>query len=110
MAEPVGDIFGMKFATLIAGFAGGVVSLSFVKELKPVQALAAVAVGTVSAGYLSPAVLAYFELPAAIENAAAFLVGLTAMNIIPGILSISNRFKGNPLGVWRGTDSDDQKG
>lgn len=95
-------LYGVKFATLIAGFAGGVVSLSFVKELKPVQAALAVFTGAVSAGYGTPLVLQYFNLTQAGENGIAFLVGLTAMNLIPGIIKLSERFKSDPLATIRG--------
>lgn len=88
-------IFGVKAASLIAGFAGGVVSLSFVRQLTRLQAFLAVVTGSLSAGYLTPVVQLY--LPGAIpEPTLAFLVGLTSMNLIPGILAISDRFRRDP--------------
>lgn len=98
MADPtVGDgVYGVKFAALLAGFAGGVVSLSFVKELTRAQAVLSVFTGTVTAGYLTPWLLHYLSLSPELQNSAAFVVGLSAMNIIPGLLKLSEIFKRDP--------------
>jgi 2-keto-3-deoxy-6-phosphogluconate aldolase len=36
------------------------------------------------------------EVTPNLENAAAFLLGLTAMNIIPGVMRLSEIFRRNP--------------
>ncbi len=95
-ATPDGAMLGVKLASLVAGFAGGVVSLSFVRELTKLQAALAVLTGALCAGYLTPAVVAYLG-SAFPEPSLAFVVGLTAMNIIPGVLKISELFKRNPM-------------
>lgn len=99
MADPVADggaIFH-KLALPLAGFAGGVISLSFVKELTGKQAMAAVLTGTVTAIYVTPVALHFFGLASApYENGVAFVIGLTAMNIIPGLLKLSEVFKRDP--------------
>ncbi|MDP3327224.1 hypothetical protein [Parvibaculum sp.] len=103
MPEPtIQEVIGVRWATLLAGFMGAVVSLSFVKELTRMQMVGAVAIGTVTAGYLTPAVLAYFHLPSEVQNGAAFLTGLTAMNLIPGILALSAYFRKNPTSAVTG--------
>lgn len=101
MADPTpilqaeSGVLGVKLASLVAGFAGGVVSLSFVRQLSRWQAILAVLTGSLSAGYLTPVVQLY--LPSAVpEPTLAFLVGLTSMNLIPGILALSDRFKRDP--------------
>lgn len=98
MADPTADggVLGIKFAVILAGFAGGVVSLSFVKELSARQAMLAVFTGTVTANYLTPVVASYFDALHAYENPTAFVIGLTAMNLIPGVLKLSEMFKRDP--------------
>lgn len=95
---------GVKIASLTAGFAGGIVSLSFVKELSPAQAALAVFTGAVTAAYGTPVVLHYFDggAVAGLENGVAFFVGLTAMNIIPGLLRLSEIFKRDPRSFFGG--------
>lgn len=95
-AGPEGAVLGVKLASLVAGFAGGVVSLSFVRELSKLQASLAVMTGALSAGYLTP-VLGIYLPPVMPEPTLAFLVGLTAMNLIPGLMKLSELFKRDPL-------------
>ncbi len=96
------SILGVKYATLAAGFAGGVVSLSFVKELTKPQMFAAVCTGTLTAGYITPLALELAErwvhVTPNIEGAAGFIIGLCAMNHIPGIMSLARRFERDPAG------------
>jgi hypothetical protein len=40
--------------------------------------------------------LHYLAIPPQVENGVAFLAGLTAMNIVPGFIKLSERFKSNP--------------
>ena len=56
----------------------------------------AVFTGTVCSAYLTPLVVDYFHFGPTAEHGAGFLVGLTAMNIIPGIIKLSERFKEKP--------------
>lgn len=110
MAEPAtaaaSSLFGVKLASLVAGFAGGVVSLSYLKALTRWQMLLAVATGSLTAGYITPAVLHYIAFPTELENGIAFLIGLTAMNIVPGFISLADRFRQNPQMIIR--KGDDQ--
>lgn len=102
-ASTAAGLAGIKYGSLLAGFAGGVVSLSYMRELTAWQMALAVLAGTLTAGYLTP--LAMFWLggvPIEAENAIAFLVGLTAMNIIPGFIRLSAAFRNRP-GVFFNT-------
>lgn len=98
MADPIADggVMGVKLTALLAGFAGGVVSLSFIKELTARQAVLAVFTGSVTAAYCTPLAVHYFGIAQPYENGAAFVIGLTAMNIIPGLLKLSEVFKRDP--------------
>jgi len=86
MSEPITSAIGVKLTTLVAGFAGGVVSLAFIQNLSRWQAVMAVVVGALTANYLTP--LAVDRLGVTrpeFQNGMAFLVGLLAMNIIPAL-------------------------
>lgn len=114
MAEPAtaaaGGMLGVKYAALVAGFAGGVISLAFLRELSRTQMVLAVLAGSACAGYLTPLTIpmlaraAGVEPTPAMENAAAFLLGLTAMNIIPGVMHLSEIFRRDPASALRGKD------
>lgn len=90
------EIPGIKLGLALAGLAGGVVSLSYIKPLTKWQAFLAVFTGAVSAAYITPLIVNYFSLSSSGEHGAAFLTGLVAMNLIPGIIKLSDRFKTNP--------------
>lgn len=115
MAEPAstaaGGLLGVKYAALVAGFIGGVISLAFLRELDRMQMALAVLAGTACAGYLTPVAIPMIaravgiESSESLENVAAFLLGLTAMNIIPGVLRLSEIFRRDPAGAVRGKDA-----
>jgi hypothetical protein len=83
--------FGLKLPFIIAGFIGGVVSLKFVKDLNKWAALLAVFTGAAGANYVTPVVLHYVKLDPALEYPAAFMIGLTALNIIPLIIKATEK-------------------
>lgn len=92
-----GSILGVKYAALVAGFAGGVVSLSYVRPLTRLQSAMAVLSGALVAAYGTPVAVHYLGLAGnPLENGIAFGLGLTAMNIIPGILALAERWGRNP--------------
>lgn len=104
---PDANILGIKIATAVAGFAGGVICLSYLRGLSHPQAAMAVLTGAVTASYVTPALMFYLHWPVPLENFTAFFVGLTAMNIIPGLLKLSEMFKRNP-GAFMGRGGDDK--
>ena len=100
-------LLGIKAWTLVAGFAGGVVSLSFIKALTVTQGALAVFTGVASAVFLTPAIMLYLwpaQTDPRLEYGVAFIIGLTAMNIIPGIINLSEIFKRDPRSFLRGGD------
>lgn len=101
-AEAVTGILGVKTSVMVAGFAGGVVSLSYLRELSRLQMAMAVLAGTVTSGYLTPLAQHWITMPVEAENAVAFLIGLTAMNIVPGFLKLSEIFKRDPRSFFGG--------
>lgn len=100
--DPEASFLGLKFSTLLAGFVGGLVSLSFLKDLTRFQAILAVFTGIASAGYLTPALQLWIQVGPELENAVAFVIGLCGMNIIPGLLFVSERFRANPVSFLKG--------
>lgn len=99
MPEPTtGSFLGIKYLTLLAGFAGGVISLSFVRSLTPWQMPFAVLAGLCTAAFLAPAMSEYFKWSANIEAALGFALGITAMSVVPGIIALAEKFREDPVG------------
>lgn len=91
------QIIGAKLSAIIAGFVGGVVSLAMIRDLTPKVAVTTVIGGTACAAYLTPLIVAYFELGGSeLENALAFLTGVCGMNGVAGVFKLSERFRANP--------------
>jgi len=113
MPEPhsTAGFLGVKYSALVAGFIGGVISLGFLRELDKLQMALAVLAGTACAGYLTPIAIPMLARAAGVEpsmemeNVAAFFLGLTAMNIIPGLIHLSDFFRRDPATALRGKDS-----
>lgn len=99
-------MLGIKYAALVAGFAGGVVSLSYVRPLSRLQSATAVLSGSLVAAYGTPIATYYvgFAAGSPLENGIAFGLGLTAMNIVPGILALADRWSKNPTRPGQGGD------
>ena len=91
------QIIGAKFSAIIAGFVGGVVSLAMIRDLTPKVAVTTVIGGTACAAYLTPLIVAYFDLGGSeLENALAFLTGVCGMKGVAGVFKLSERFRVNP--------------
>jgi len=104
MTEPTstaGAIIGIKFGSVVAGAIGGIVSLCYIEGLNMWGRLLAVVAGAAVAGYGTPVLSSWLDMGPDAENALAFCLGLTAMNIIPGLIRISESFKSDPLAFIR---------
>lgn len=71
---------GIKLATLVGGFLGALVSLKFIDGLGRWQRGTTVLAGAVASAYVTPLILAGFDLSGHLEGAVAFLVGLFGMS------------------------------
>lgn len=103
------DALGIKADATIAGLIGGVISLSFLRDLTPFKAFLAILTGSACAAYLTPLVVVYFRLGESGEHAAAFLTGLLGMNILAGLFKLSERFRNEPIKTiknLKGLDDD----
>lgn len=86
-------VAGIKYATLIFGFVGAAVSLSYAKEMTRTQALTALVTGPAVAVAATPLLLHYLSMPDSLERAAAFFLGLTAMRGVPVLFSLIDRLR-----------------
>lgn len=114
MPEPtssaIGGMLGIKYGSLVAGAIGGLISLYHIEELSGWGRLLAILSGMSVAGYGTPVIDAWLDLSPSMENAVAFFLGLTAMNIIPGLLKISELFKNDPLAFIRRANNNRRGG
>jgi len=93
--QSLGAFIGIKLTQIVAGFAGGVVSLAFLQGLSRKQAVLAVVVGCLSSAYLTDPVVYFFNIGPSLINGTAFVIGLCAMNIIPLIKkAVAQRVEG----------------
>lgn len=91
-----GSYYGIKLSVVIAGFLGGIISLTFVQRLTRFQMATAVGTGTITTHYLTPLAMYYAGVTDQMESGFAFLIGIMAMNIIPGLLKLSQLFRSDP--------------
>jgi hypothetical protein len=106
MSIEAGSYLGVKYAVIIGGFSGAVLSLRFIKELTPIAGAGAVFGGTAVAHFFThPASTYVAKLTGMahndIEGAVAFLLGLCALNLIAGVVTLSERIKDDPMGFWK---------
>lgn len=95
------SLLGVKAVTAAAGFLGAVASLSAIKPLSRAQAFLSVLTGAIMAGYLTPVVAHYMSLTAELQNGVAFVLGLTSMHSIPGLLRLGEMFRNDPMAFFR---------
>ena len=88
MGDPLFGATGIHVQTIIAGFLGGVGRALMPPFVSAWNALATIMLGAVTAAYLTDTVLVLGHIPDSVNhNAAAFIVGMTAMTICQGIVS-----------------------
>ncbi len=99
---PDNNLLGVEAATSVAGFVGAVASLSAVQPLTRLQAVLAVFTGAATAAYCAPLISWYYEgTPEVVENGIAFLLGVMAMRLIPGVIRLAELFGTNPIATIR---------
>lgn len=94
---------GLTYDVLLAGFAGGLVSLSYIGKMGWAQRFWALLTSTITAGYTAPVVLAILakwldlgNLPASGLMVAGFITGLAAQTAIPMFLTFIRTFRKPP--------------
>jgi hypothetical protein len=95
-AAATAKVAGVELTLLVAGFAGSVVTLSYIRELKKSQAVMAVLTGALCAAYLTPVAMHYLSIPEELKYGAGFLIGVVSMHLIPLILAVAERYRNKP--------------
>jgi hypothetical protein len=107
MAEPTSTAAGLlvaKYGVVTASFVGAILSLGFLKDLTRGQAATAVLTGFFFSIFLTQPVTAYLVQKLELVSddyllcGVAFVLGLTAMNLIPAAKAVLGQFV-----VTRGT-------
>lgn len=89
---------GLDYAVLLAGFAGGLVSLSFLPPMSIWRRIWTPVTATLTAGYASPVATYYLaqwvgapEVAESFELFAAFATGVVTQFAIPAFIKIAQR-------------------
>jgi hypothetical protein len=77
---------GLKFASLVGGFFGALVSLKFIEGLSVKQRPTTVLAGTIVSAYITPVIVSYLELSLKLEGGIAFLCGLFGMSFTGAVI------------------------
>lgn len=90
----LGIATGLQYEVLLAGFFGGLVSLSFFPELTWGKRFSSLVSSTMTAGYVAPVLIAVLakwldmdKIPMAGSAFAGFVIGLAAQTAIPVFFS-----------------------
>ena len=90
------EMLGVKLALVIAGFAGGVVSLRYVQGLNWWRGVLCVLSGCAVANYITPIFMHFTGIPEAYEVGSGFIVGLIGLNLTAGIFKRSVLWRDDP--------------
>lgn len=89
---------GIMIAYLVAGFAGGIVSLSYVHPTSFWRGLLSIVTSMIVANYLTGIAQAYLELrDPRLEHGVAFIVGLVGQFLITGIMKKAEAWSKDPV-------------
>ncbi len=96
--DPLHSLLGIKLTTVIAGFLGGLARALIMPGVTWSKALFSCVVGAITAGYLTPFALHWFSYSdvSGAEGAIGYLIGLTAMLIVEGVLNAAKKWKDDP--------------
>ena len=93
--------FGLQPLLIIAGFAGGAVSLIYINKLTVKIAGLAMISGISCASFLTPLIVEYFHLSLNAKYALAFIIGIMGLNLVGGFYKLGELFKKDPLKVLK---------
>lgn len=99
-----GGGFGISLAAIVAGFFGSVVSLIVAPPMTRTRAVLSVMAGTAASMYLTPISAEYLHLNAELQGGLSFLIGLTAMKVLPRVLRASET--ATPAIIKKGSGND----
>jgi predicted membrane channel-forming protein YqfA (hemolysin III family) len=90
------EFLGIKYATMVAGFCGTLWSLSFTPKLNAWRMVVFVAGGMVASIYIPTLLIDYGWFTAKSEGSIAFLIGLLANQVMPGLMSFAKKKSESP--------------
>lgn len=93
------ELLGIKFATLIAGFCGTLVNLSFCSTMGCIRIAIFLLTGMVTAVYIPPLLIDYGVFSVKAETGLGFLFGMLANQIMPGLLKFAKSKSENPVEI-----------
>lgn len=105
MIEQSQNPLGVKLGVLVAGFFGGLLSMSYARPMGRFGWLTSVSAGVATSTYMTPIVFInlhhvldqWVSIPPETEFGVAFFLGLCGFNIIPGFVAISESWRRNPV-------------
>lgn len=105
---------GLDAAALFAGLSGAVTTIYRTdRKLSIKETTGMLLVGMFAAGYLTPIISKWLNVSGPMQNALSFLIGMTGMHLVGGMLKIGRRFEKDPIQTARdikeGKLSDDEK-
>lgn len=93
----------LKTGVLLAGLAGGVLSVFHEKEsISWWHAWVMLLTGALTAGFITPLAGRWLGLGEGLENSVGFVIGLTSMRLIELLLNIIEALSKNPKIIWTG--------
>ena len=87
---------GMELPAVIAGFAGGLVSVMSSDSVTKWKAVLMVTTGAITAGYTTPLLGLWFEFGEEMQAGMSFLIGLTSMKLVQIITNFLSLIKKDP--------------
>ena len=91
------ELLGIKLSSLWAGFCGSSVYLVSVQQIGVFRMFSSVGASMLCAVYVSPMVAEFMGLSVRLEIGVAFLIGLSTMSIVPGLLKSASKASSDPL-------------
>lgn len=93
MTDPTTTLVGVKYSTAIAGFFGSIVALKCCQQQPKRRLLFAILTGSLTSVYTTDIAVHYLGIDPTLDNGVAFLIGLTAMALIPVVFSFIEQLK-----------------
>ena len=86
--------------SIIASVFGAFLSLAFMRDLKPADAVTAIGSGVLGAVYLGMPIATYLQVTSASGNRAlGFGIGLFAMSLLGGCFTLAAQWRINPASI-----------
>ncbi len=88
--------FGLHIGYLLAGTLAGIIRVFYTGEKNWLKGTAMVLAGAITTSYITPAVVEKLSLSQHASYGVAFIVGLLAMYIVGGLISMGKAFAASP--------------